>query len=93
MRRTCACFAGDREPFNDAELAAIRRLKQTNPSLLSTVRRFVSFRDTQFVPVEVDSLADADARAMRAFVDKYPGAVHVLETFRGMRDLYLRGQS
>jgi hypothetical protein len=77
--------------FTDAELQAIARLKQTRPSLLTTVNSFVRFRDTQFVPYEVDSLSAADARAMRAFADKYPGAVAVLETFKGMRELFLKG--
>lgn len=57
---------------------------------MPTVRAFQRFRDTEFVPYETDSLAEADRRAARAFAEKYPGAVYALQTFQGMRDQFLK---
>ena len=99
-RRIAKRLAGPQRPATDgghfvdvnyqaAEQAAMAQLKQTRPSDLQTVRSFQKLRDTLFVPYETDSFASADGRAMLAFADKYPGAVAVLETFKGMRDHFL----
>lgn len=74
----------------EAEREALHRLRITRPSSVPTVQRFQQFRDTEFVPYEVDSLAEADRLAMRAFAEKYPGAILALETFKGMRNQFLK---
>jgi len=74
----------------EAEREALFRMRLARPSAVPTIRRYQQFRDTEFVPYEVDSLAEADRQASRAFAEKYPGAIHALETFKGMREQFLK---
>jgi hypothetical protein len=42
----------------------------------------------EFIPVETNTFAAADAQAKAEYVRKYPGALTTIEAFSGMRDQF-----
>lgn len=56
---------------------------------MPSIKSFQRLRDTQFVPYKTDDFAAADGEALKAFLNKYPGAAHALRTFVGMRSQFL----
>jgi len=73
----------------NAEQDVINHYRQTAPSQVPTIKQFQRFRDAIFIPVETDSFAAADEKALRAFVDRYPGSANVIRAFIGMRNQFV----
>lgn len=92
----------DPSPSN-GEADAIAAFKQQYPNWSQTLDAFLKFRQgvagvqvpqavyktTEFVPYETDSFAAADAKAVKEFVNKYPGARAIIHAFQGMRKQFL----